>query len=416
MGIRILIVIILHFSVIPFIEGQSIALLIGDKDFIELEFEYANGMIVIDAVLDNDHPIKLLLDTGAENLILFDPDIVTGRGYRSSKNIELRGADLDTMITASVFRRIPFSIEGCKTVMRDLIVLNRDHLDITKSIGIKVDGILGGRALWGLVLEIDYEKRKVRIHNHEHMKSLNLNKYHILGLEVRNHKPYIQTHLDLSNGNRVAAKILIDTGSSLGFLLLLDSAPSLKLPKNHIKGPIGRGFGGEIMGYISRIRSLRISEGVLFPHPLTHLQEKGLDITDEILNHRNGLMGNPLLSRFSLIIDYLEEKLYLKPISNYNRQDQYDKSGLVINAIGPNLNEFIVRYVLEDTPAAMADIRKGDKISKLGYLPIKWRDLTKVTNKLSGREGKKVKISVVRDGIELKKPIILSDYLKKLQN
>lgn len=396
--------------------GQSLPLLIGDKDFTELDFEYANGMIVIKTFIDEQYPYNLILDTGAENLILFDLEKVEALGYPSSKRIELRGADLDTFVTAHVCRQIPFQLPDCNTILRDFIVLEKDLLDLENSIGTKVDGILGGRALWGLVLEIDYDHGKVRIYKQSHLRNIRLNKYHKLDLEIKNHKPYIHTQLQLASGAHVDTKLLLDSGSSLGFLLLLDSDPTLKLPEKHIKGPIGRGLAGDIIGYITRIKALRISEGLFFPGPITHLQEKGTDITDEMINYRNGLIGNPLLSKFSIIIDYLSERLYLRPIRGYNKESDFDKSGLFLNAIGPNLNEFVVRYVLENTPAADADIRKGDIISRLGWFPIKWRNLSKVTQKLSAKEGKQIRMKVIRDGLELNKSIILRDYLKNLQN
>jgi hypothetical protein len=43
---------------------------------------------------------------------------------------------------------------------------------------------------------------------------------------------------------------------------------------------------------------------------------------------RNGLIGNMLLERFEVFIDFHKAKLYLKAKKNYNKDFEYDKSGM----------------------------------------------------------------------------------------
>ena len=391
---------------------QSVPLIIGDKDFVELDFDYSGSLIIINATLAENYPVKLILDTGAENLILFDLETVRKLGMKPGKKIELRGADLDTVVNAFICRQIPTKLGDCQSVPRDFIALENDLLHIEQAIGLKVDGILGGRALWGLIMEIDYHKNKVRLYKHGQLDPKKLSKFHKLDLEMHQHKPYIKTKTDVSPKSHIETKLLVDTGSSLGFLLLLESHPSLELPQYYIKGPLGKGFGGDILGFITRTKALRLSDGLFFPNPITHLQYKSKDIPDHVLNNRNGLLGNPILSRFTMIIDYLNADIYFKPIKQYNRKSDYDRSGLMISAYGKNLNQFVVRYVLEDSPASKAGIQIGDKILKLGFIPLKWRTLSKVTSILARNPGYMVKMTLERDGKVFKTQFRLKDYLK----
>ena len=117
---------------------------------------------------------------------------------------------------------------------------------------------------------------------------------------------------------------------------------------------------------------------------------------DEII--RNGIIGNLLLERFNVIINYQKEIAYFKPIKNYNKNFKYDKSGLFLYAYGPNLDQYFVKRVIKGSPADEAGIQQGDLIKKVGWWSTRWYSLQGITNKLSGDIGKKIKLKVERKG------------------
>ncbi len=391
--------------------AQQALTLIGEADQVELPFDYINGLIVIKAKIYDKHPVRLILDTGAENLILFNKDAALDMGLALGKKVELRGSDLETTIDAYICRKVRLQLDKSARILRDMIVLEEDYSDMDKSLGISIDGLIGGRAFWGLALELDFARKKIRLYKTQALSLTQKDEFHELDIEINDHKPYITTKLDPERGNDIPLKLLVDSGSALSLLLLVDSHPALKLPAIFVEGSLGRGLGGNIQGYIGKILSLRLNDYIHFPHLITHYQHID-DLPDpSIHNHRNGLLGNPILSRFHVIIDYVHAKMYIRPYRKYNQDLDFDKSGLLINAIGAKLDQFVITEVISGSPADKLNIKAGDRLKRIGIWPTKMLDLATINDKLSGRTGKKIKLKIDRNGQVLRKTIKLEDYI-----
>lgn len=69
-------------------------------------------------------------------------------------------------------------------------------------------------------------------------------------------------------------------------------------------------------------------------------------------------------------------------------------------------NEILVIGVVADSPASEAGILAGDVIKKIDDIEYAGSDLTTASNKMRGKEGTKVKLTVVRDGEEINYDII----------
>ena len=104
-------------------------------------------------------------------------------------------------------------------------------------------------------------------------------------------------------------------------------------------------------------------------------------------------------------------RFQLKPEKKYNRRFNYDRSGLVIFSHGRDLKQFIVNDVIDGSPAFEAGIRPNDVITKLCFSSSANLNLDKINNILSGKEGKKIKIKVLREGKTLKFEFRLRELL-----
>lgn len=414
---RLILVLLLHIITLvissrPAAAQQSDHILVPAGKEIVVPFDYVNGFIVVDATLNRRHKVRLLVDTGAENLILFDKAALKTMGIPSGKKITLKGADLIQEVQAQICRKIPLNLEGTNTLLKDFIVLNEDYMNLGQNIGTKIDGLLGGRLFWGLVLEINYEKMNLVLCNKGNFVVPTNPFTQKFDLELINNKPYLQSTIQLYNDEAIPVKLLLDTGSALGFLLFYNTHPELELPEKHVVGPLGRGLGGEIQGYLAMSKALRLNNSLFFKNFITHFQLIPENVDPEIYNNRNGLLGNPVLSRFRVMIDYVDNLLYLTANKNYNAKQQYDKSGLVIYATGKKLNTYTIKEVLKGTPAAEAGFIPGDNIRRINLFTTKLRTLGGIKRMLSGKEGKKLTFIIEREGQKQKKKIQLSDYLK----
>jgi len=311
--------------------------LIPSKTKAEIPFDLINGFIVVKGTLNGKHEVNLLVDTGAENLILFDPKIKKKMQLPAGKKIKLKGADLITEVSAEIARNIKLKLPNTNEVNKDIIILDENEMNLSGALGYPIDGLIGGRVFWGLILEIDYTKQKLILRDKSTFSPPSPKKFRKFDLEISNYKPYFEAQIKMYSGSATPIKLLLDTGSSLGFMLFYNSHPSLYLPDNHLEGELGRGLGGSITGYISQTKMLMLGSNLYFKNLVTNFQGQNLDLNPELYNGRNGLIGNPLLARFKVIIDYVGHTLYLKPNKNYNKALAYDKSGLVLFASGKDL-------------------------------------------------------------------------------
>ena len=394
-------------------QGQSSKLILIDdtKEKLTIPFNLINGLIVIEATLGEGKKVNLLLDTGAENLILFNPEIREQLSIPQGKPIVIKGADLLQQVSGQICRNIYITLPKNKPILRDFIILDENFLNFDASIGFPIDGLIGGRLFWGSVLDINYKKSEITFYKRDTFIPPSGRGYQKIPLTLEDNKPYIQAYLYKYKGSKTKVKLLLDTGSSLGALLFLETHKNFELPEKYVEGPLGVGLGGDIIGYQAKFKSLYLSNSLFFHNVVSSYQVLNKEVDAALINNRNGLLGNPILSRFRVIIDYIKSELYLKPVKNYNKNLYYDKSGLIIYAVGKNFNQFVIKYVIKGTPADEAGLKIGDMIQRIGIVPTKLLTLSAVNRKLNKKEGKKVQMAIIRDGQKLKKSIILADYL-----
>ena len=232
--------------------------------------------------------------------------------------------------------------------------------------------------------------------------------YHSFDVELISGKPYLKCTTEVNPGSPVNARLLIDTGAGLTALLHYNTDTLLNYKGNIIKGSLGKGLGGDIEGYMGKIHKLSFGP-LYFVGVISSFQA----LDNSVISHdkivRNGLIGNILLERFDLFIDFRNSKLYVKPKRNYNKEFVYDRSGMLIFAFGKNLDSYYVKHVTENSPASEAGIQVGDVIQKIGLLSYKWFSLKHLNKILSGKPGKKIKLKLQRGNEIITKEIILKD-------
>ncbi|MEE9437563.1 MAG: PDZ domain-containing protein, partial [Saprospiraceae bacterium] len=287
------------------------------------------------------------------------------------------------------------------------IVLQNDLSNLDQIVGQQIDGILGGDFLKGLIIEINFKKFKLSFHHPDFYKIEP--EYTQLDLTIKNFKPYLKTTTTVQNKTDTLL-YLLDTGASIG-LLIHSNKNDFTLPKNAIAGALGKGLGGELTGYIGYINRLKIGPYAI-KNIITNFQEIDTAYIDNKNIIRDGIIGNLLLSRFIIVIDYVKEKCYLKPLKTLNDKFDYDKSGLIIYASGSNFKDFYVKSVIPKSPASIAGIESGDKIIKIGFFPATWCTLQEILSKLQGKDGKLIKIKILRNEVEIKFQFRLKNLLE----
>ena len=79
------------------------------------------------------------------------------------------------------------------------------------------------------------------------------------------------------------------------------------------------------------------------------------------------------------------------------------RSGLLLVAAGPTLNDFYIYSVVDNSPAGEAGLQPGDQIIRINWMPAAFLTLEGINRRLRKREGKRIRIVVKRDGKRIRK-------------
>ncbi len=385
--------------------------LMGLQSEIILPFEYRQGFIVVDVIFQKKIPLKFILDTGAENTILLKKEYAQRLNVPYAKRIKLIGSDMNKDIFAYVCNGTYLQLVNTQTVQINMIVLEDDMISMDEYIGMPIDGILGADFFKGLILKINYRRKEVTISDPSKYNYKKLKDYEAFDIDVINSKPYLNCKTSVLPSKETNAKLLLDTGASITTMFHNNTDSLLILPEQIISGSLGKGLGGDINGFVGKVHQLNIG-----PFEFNNLISRFQDLNDIVIKAekiiRNGIIGNLLLERFHVVIDFYHSKLYLKSHKNYNKTFEYDKSGLTIYAFGKRLNEYYIRHVIAGSPSDIAGIMPGDIIKKIGFWSYRWFNIRKLNKKLAGEEGKEITFKILRDDKILYKTIILRDLFE----
>ncbi len=374
---------------------------------IKIPFRYIQSFIIVDVQLEKILPVRLIFDTGSEHTILFEKkwtDIILDSYIREIKVI---GSDLKMEIPALLTHPINLMFPGHKEFNSPLIVLKENTTNISQIIGEPIQGILSASLFSHYLIEIDYKNNYLVLHANNYKVDPD---YTEIDIEVYKNKPYLSTQIKNRTDTDQTIKLLLDTGASLSLLMYSDSSTNLQIPDKVIPGYLGSGLGGMLNGFVGKMESIWIDTFEIHS-VITHFLQLETSIAHTEAKHKQGIIGNQILDKFKIFLDYTNAKLYLKPGKKFDKRLSYDKSGMLIVSGGPDLQKYYIAYVIPGTPADAAGIRENDRITKINGYPASFISLRKINNMLHGETGKRIKLTIRRDGKKYKFVFNLKDLI-----
>ncbi len=379
----------------------------GNRKKVEIEFENYNNLILVPIILNNALPLKFILDTGVRTTILTDRTLSDLISINYDRKIPLVGVDGLKIIDAFVANNISLKLPGVTGRGQSLLVLEEDFLQLKNYLGVEVHGILGYELFRRFIVKINYDRKIITLYEPAFFKPNK--KFSKIPITLEDTKPYLKLDVTQMNGKKITAKLLVDTGASHTILLNQDTHVDIEYPEIKIESVLGRSIGGSVLGFLGRAKKIEVDkfqfEDVIasFPEP----QE--LDVYKK--KNRNGTIGGGLLGRFVTIIDYFNEYIYLKKGKDYKKGFEYNMSGIEVKTTGTHLDSFVIQSIRKDSPAERAGLLKEDKILILNGHTHLALTLNDINSSFRTKEGRKIKILIMRDGVKLKKQFRLEKVL-----
>ncbi|HZE83676.1 MAG TPA: aspartyl protease family protein [Puia sp.] len=259
--------------------------------------------------------------------------------------------------------------------------------DILSSVyGDKVDGIIGYSFFSRYIVKVDYDSSKVYVYtkgSFKYPKGGHLLRPIIASLPIQ--------YARVADAESVSARFYFDTGAGLCALLSTDFVHDSSLMDPHKKTYLtqAEGLGGKANMRLSVIRELRLG-----PYRFRKVPVYIFDDDFNVTNYPNlgGLLGNDILRRFNVILNYDHRDIYLLPNSHYRDLFDYSYTGLSIYWID---GEVRVGDVMKDSPADKGGFKVDDIVIAVNNNFSK--NIQAYKNMLQNT-GERIKIIVKRNG------------------
>lgn len=377
---------------------------------VDIPIEVYNNLIVIPVVLNDALPLKFILDTGVRTAILTQKTFTDILNLSYSKKYTISGPGGVKLVDAYITNNVSLELPGVHGRGQAMLVLEQDFLELRNYLGTDVHGILGYELFSRFIVKVDYEKKILTLMLPD--KFHKSRRFHAMPMKIEDTKPYIVAPVVLEDGTVINAKLLMDSGASHGLLLDPATSPEIKVPHHVVSSIIGRGLGGEIIGKVGRVKSIRLGSTQLnnvianFPDPNSYYDSLK---TGRV--YRNGTLGGAIMSRYTVIFNFPKEEIYLKKNAGFKKNFYYNLSGLTVKAKGSQLNIFEVTEVRKESAGEKAGILKDDLILTINGLSTQLLNLNEVHAFFNSKPHKKLRMEILRNGQKIKRVVELEDQI-----
>ena len=342
----------------------------------------SGGIILLRATVDDkDDSLTFILDTGCGG-ISFDSATVERLGFLKEKsNKTIKGIAGTRKIDFTYNHRLNLP----KLTVDSLNFHINDYDLLTSVYGVKIDGVIGYSFFKRYIVRIDYDQQQIEVY------SKGTFKYPRGGYLIRPYlSPLPTNELYLNDSRNILSSFIFDTGAGLNMLLSNDFVKDSALFKKRRKFFItqGEGIGGKKLMKLSIVKLVHLG-----PY---RFRKVPVYVFDDVFNvtsypSYSGVIGNDLLRRFNLTINYPEGIIHLKPNKHYLDSFNYSYTGLGIYELDGDVR---VMDIVPNSPGDKAGFKPGDIILSVDKLVLKEVQAVKVALQNAGNT---VNVTIMRD-------------------
>jgi hypothetical protein len=277
------------------------------------------------------------------------------------------------------------TLQQLKTDSLNFHVNNYDIL--TSVYGVKIDGIIGYSFLKNYIVNINYDSSYIEIF------SKGIYKFPKRGFILHPNMqkiPIIQ--LKFKETKKLQNNFYFDTGAGLCFLLSDDYVKDFSIFSASKRKPVltqAEGLGGKMIMKLTTIKTLHIGP-YTFKNVPTHIFEDVTNITSYPI--LGGLIGNDILRRFNVTLNYEKNEIHLIPNSFFKDPFDYAYTGL---GLYDNDGSVVIEDIIPNSPGDKAGFMLGDTIIAMNNNFSK--DIRQYKTILQS-ETNKIKVIVLRAG------------------
>lgn len=399
------------------------------------KFKLINDLVIVPVEI-NGRELSFLLDTGVNSTILFSLSEEDTTVINNPVTVYLKGLGGGKPLRGLQSSHNLLKIGDIVAKDHSLYIIPGDVVGISNRLGVEVNGILGYDFFKDLIIEFNYKRQRMKVYEREAYEYKKCRKCVDLPLYFYKGKPYLDAEISEKGKMSKSVRLLIDSGSGDALWLFKNPERDINIPDKSFEDFLGFGITGSVYGQRSRIKGLNMGKFDL--RDITVSYPDSLYLQDvNSFEERDGSIGSQVLRRFHSVFDYERKMLRIKPNSDFKDPFEYNMSGIVVEHKGYNIvtnakssdpvfalnkdnqnkgtevyrSTWQIVYSLEpsykiaeirpNSPAEESGLMIGDEIIKLNGRPVYRYNLEKISQIFSSKEGRRIKLSILRRGVPM---------------
>lgn len=386
--------------------GASAVRYLGTPGVARLRFEYSAKHVWLRAAVNGGPPADFLYDTGA-SLTVLDSAWAARNGIATTGRLQGQGAG--SAGSAALARLDRLRVTGAGADSADgveIAGLGVAVLDLNTHLAPffwrEAAGIVGFDLIQRFVNVLDFDAETLTLHDpaawrHEGGGAS-------VPFTLAGHVPVVEFTLD----GRLTGGFRIDVGSGSTVDLHRPFVVKHRLEERvpRTLAITGGGFGGSFTSRLGRMRSMSVGP-YAWEDPLVILS----GVTSGALASEDlaGNVGNGILDRFRVTLDYERRVMWLEPGRRFRERDGFSRSGVQLAAVGGRI---VIGQVVEGSPGWKAGIRSGDVVEAVNGRPPRAFGPDAMARLMErSPAGTRVRFDLRRDGRPLRRTIRLAELI-----
>jgi len=312
--------------------------------------QLSGGIVIVKAQIDeHEDTLNFVFDTGSGGISL---DSLTVQYLGLKKELSdktIRGIAGIKLVEFAYNHTL--KLPGLSVDKLDFHI--NDYELLTSVYGIKIDGIIGFSFLRRYIVNLDYDKQVMEVYSPGRFR------YPKGGYLL--HPDFSTLPLQMAtieDERTIDARFIFDTGAGLTFLLSKEFVSDSVFFKRKRKfyPTQAEGLGGKKMMDITVAKEVKLGP-YKFRNVPVHIFDDEYNVTSYPM--LGGLIGNDIMRRFNVILNYPDRCIYIKPNNHFPESFDYSYTGLGIYLID---GEIRVIDIIKGSPGDKAGFQPGDII------------------------------------------------------
>ena len=351
---------------------------VGDARSTTLHFDLIDDHIVLPVRINDSEPLNFVLDSGAAATVILESRGTRTLPLEMAGEVPVSGVGNGPDPRAFFVKDADLSIGSVRLEGLSAVYLPLSSVPFFENLDeVYFDGVIGAPFFERFAIAIDYDRQLISfsesgdVAGRPHRGSQG---WQELPLQVESGLPYLVTQIGIGPDQSAEVKLLVDTGYRGPVSLTPDTHSEIAAPLEYFSS-VSQGLSGDVQSRVTMSEYLKVGDFQLEGLPVSYSISGG-----ESDDGSNGLLGNEALSRFNLVFDYPNKRLFVKPNERFAEPISADRSGLLIR---PHAQGAVVKSIASDSAGARLELRVADIIASIDDEPVTYANISKLKRVLA---------------------------------